>query len=111
MVAKTPQGTTTSSTASITASATPSPFSGTAAPPSSSAAPGDPCAVNLASPTIAEAVSDLACPRVVKPSFLAGCPCLSGLTSDGSEPTVMLAVTVLVAALITDTVPSPLLVT
>jgi hypothetical protein len=55
-VAKTPQPTT--STASITAPATPSPTSGTAAPPTSSAPP-DPCAVNLASPTIAKVVSEL----------------------------------------------------
>ena len=45
------------STASITAPATPSPTS-EAAPPSS-AAPTDPCAVNLASPTIAKVVSEL----------------------------------------------------
>jgi hypothetical protein len=55
-VAKTPQATT--STASITAPATPSPTSGVAAPPVS-AAPPDPCAVNLASPTIAKVVSEL----------------------------------------------------
>ena len=57
-VAKTPQATTASATASITAPAAPSPTSGLAAPPSS-AAPPDPCAVNLASPTIAKAVSEL----------------------------------------------------
>jgi hypothetical protein len=57
-VAKTPQATTTSATASITAPATPSPTSGVAAPPTS-AAPADPCAVNLASPTIAKVVSEL----------------------------------------------------
>jgi hypothetical protein len=57
-VAKTPQATTTTSTASITAPATPIPTSGLAAPPSS-AAPADPCAVNLASPTIAKVVSEL----------------------------------------------------
>jgi len=57
-VAKTPQATTTSATASITAPATPRPTSGLAAPPSS-AAPPDPCAVNLASPTIAKVVSEL----------------------------------------------------
>jgi hypothetical protein len=56
-VAKTPQATTTS-TASITAPARPVPTSGVAAPPSSSAPP-DPCAVNLASPTIAKVVSEL----------------------------------------------------
>ena len=55
-VAKTPQATTTSATASITAPAAPNPTSG--APPSS-AAPPDPCAVNLASPTIAKVVSEL----------------------------------------------------
>ncbi|OBH01374.1 hypothetical protein A5696_13545 [Mycobacterium sp. E2699] len=55
-VAKTPQATTTSETASITAPATPSPA---AAPPGTSAAPADPCAVNLASPTIAKVVSEL----------------------------------------------------
>jgi hypothetical protein len=52
-VAKTPQATTTA-TASITAPATPIP----AASPGSSA-PADPCAVNLASPTIAKVVSEL----------------------------------------------------
>jgi hypothetical protein len=55
-VAKTPEATTTTSTAT---SAAPSPPSGTAAPPSSSAPPADPCAVNLASPTIAKVVSEL----------------------------------------------------
>lgn len=55
-VAKTPQAT--SSRASITAPATPSPTSATAAP-SSTSAPPDPCAVNLASPTIAKVVSEL----------------------------------------------------
>ncbi|MCV7092876.1 LppP/LprE family lipoprotein [Mycobacterium interjectum] len=55
-VAKTPEATTTSETASITAPATPTPA---AAPPSSSPVPADPCAVNLASPTIAKVVSDL----------------------------------------------------
>ncbi|GBG36372.1 putative lipoprotein LprE [Mycobacterium montefiorense] len=53
-VAKTPQATT--STASITAPATPRPNE--AASPGSTA-PADPCAVNLASPTIAKVVSDL----------------------------------------------------
>ena len=57
-VAKTPQATTTSSTAAITAPP-PGPSSGTAAPPSGDAAPADPCAVNLASPTIAKVVSEL----------------------------------------------------
>jgi hypothetical protein len=56
-VAKTPQATTTS-TASITAPATPTPTSGAAAPPVS-AAPPDPCAVNLGAPTIAKVVSEL----------------------------------------------------
>jgi LppP/LprE lipoprotein len=45
-------------TASITAPPLASAPQATAAPPSSSAAP-DPCAVNLASPTITKAVSDL----------------------------------------------------
>jgi LppP/LprE lipoprotein len=53
-VAKTPQATT--ATASITAPATPMPTE--IASPGSSA-PADPCAVNLASPTIAKVVSDL----------------------------------------------------
>jgi hypothetical protein len=56
-VAKTPQVTTTSPP-SITAPATSSPATGAAAPPTS-AAPVDPCAVNLASPTIAKVVSEL----------------------------------------------------
>lgn len=51
-VAKTPQATTTSATPSITAPATPSPTP-------QAAAPTDPCAVNLASPTIAKVVSEL----------------------------------------------------
>jgi LppP/LprE lipoprotein len=50
-VAKTPQATATSGAAS--------PPSATAAPPSSSAPPADPCAVNLASPTIVKVVSEL----------------------------------------------------
>lgn len=53
-VAKTPQATT--ATASITAPATPKPTE-TASPGSSP--PADPCAVNLASPTIAKVVSEL----------------------------------------------------
>jgi hypothetical protein len=57
-VAKTPQATTTSS-ASITAPATPSPTSGTAAPPTSATPQADPCAVNLSSPTIPKVVSEL----------------------------------------------------
>lgn len=52
-VAKTPQART-SETASITAPATP-----TAAAPPGNAPPTDPCAVNLASPTIAKVVSEL----------------------------------------------------
>ena len=55
-VAKTPQAKTTSATASITAPAAPSPTPGVAAP---SAAPPDPCAVNLAAPTIPKVVSEL----------------------------------------------------
>ena len=51
-VAKTPQAPTTTETASITAPATPSPTP-------AAAGPVDPCAVNLASPTIAKVVSDL----------------------------------------------------
>ncbi len=57
-VAKTPQARTTAATPSITAPTEPSPPSGAAAPPSS-APPADPCAVNLASPTIAKVVSEL----------------------------------------------------
>jgi hypothetical protein len=59
-VAKTPHATPTTSTATSGApgDATNPPF-GTAAPPSISAAPADPCAVNLASPTIAKVVSEL----------------------------------------------------
>ncbi|OBA58215.1 hypothetical protein A5647_21605 [Mycobacterium sp. 1100029.7] len=52
-VAKTPQATTTAPP-SITAPATPIPASSPA-----SSAPADPCAVNLASPTIAKVVSEL----------------------------------------------------
>jgi hypothetical protein len=55
-VAKTPQATTTTETPSITAPTQPS---GAAAPPGSNAAPVDPCAINLASPTIAKVVSEL----------------------------------------------------
>ena len=54
-VAKTPQATT--SSASITAPATPGP-STEAAPPSSTTPP-DPCAVNLGAPTIPQVVSEL----------------------------------------------------
>nr|WP_245836456.1 LppP/LprE family lipoprotein [Mycobacterium bohemicum] len=57
-VAKTPKATTTTETASITAPATPSPTSGAAAA-GPSTAPPDPCAVNLASPTIAKVISEL----------------------------------------------------
>ncbi|MCV7164655.1 LppP/LprE family lipoprotein [Mycobacterium stomatepiae] len=53
-VAKTPQPTT--ATASITAPATPQPTEIASPGPST---PADPCAVNLASPTIAKVVSDL----------------------------------------------------
>lgn len=56
-VAKTPQAGTTSEAASITAPATPT--SASAAGPAGSAPPADPCAVNLASPTIAKVVSEL----------------------------------------------------
>ncbi len=56
-VAKTP--TPTPVTASITPPPAASPPSEAAAPPSSSPAPADPCAVNLASPTVAKAVSGL----------------------------------------------------
>jgi hypothetical protein len=52
-----PQATTTGATASITAPPAPSPTTAAAAP--SSAAPPDPCAINLAAPTIAKVVSDL----------------------------------------------------
>jgi hypothetical protein len=55
-VAKTPQATTSTETASITAPATPT---SPAAGPAGSAPPTDPCAVNLASPTIAKVVSEL----------------------------------------------------
>lgn len=59
-VAKTPKATTTTATASITAPATPMPTSGAgAAAAGPGAAPNDPCAVNLASPTIAKVVSEL----------------------------------------------------
>jgi hypothetical protein len=60
MVAKTPQATTVASSAASGApGSAPNPPSGTAAPPSGSAPPADPCAVNLASPTIAKVVSEL----------------------------------------------------
>jgi LppP/LprE lipoprotein len=54
-VAKTPQNTSSSSPPSITAPTGPITPTGEAAPPG----PVDPCAVNLASPTIAKVVSDL----------------------------------------------------
>jgi hypothetical protein len=57
-VAKTPQATTATATASITAPPARGATSAAAAPPSS-AAPADPCAVNLAAPTIAKVVSEL----------------------------------------------------
>ena len=56
-VAKTPEATTTTSTA--TSAGPSSAPSGGAAAPSTSAPPADPCAVNLASPTIAKVVSEL----------------------------------------------------
>ncbi len=55
-VAKTPQPTSATASMSAPPAASPAPV---AAPPSSTPAPADPCAVNLASPTIAKAVSDL----------------------------------------------------
>jgi LppP/LprE lipoprotein len=55
-VAKTPQAPPTTTSAPVTAPP-PGPSSDVAAPPSS--APPDPCAVNLASPTIAAVVSEL----------------------------------------------------
>ena len=57
-VAKTPQATTATATASITAPPARGATSAAAAPPSN-AAPADPCAVNLAAPTIAKVVSEL----------------------------------------------------
>jgi len=57
-VAKTPQATTSAASASIAAPATPLPTSQAAAP-TTSPPPPDPCAVNLAAPTIAKAVSEL----------------------------------------------------
>ncbi|AKN16491.1 LppP/LprE family lipoprotein [Mycobacterium haemophilum] len=55
-VAKTPAAPATTSTIITSA---PNPPSVTAAPPTSSAPPADPCAVNLAAPTIARVVSEL----------------------------------------------------
>jgi hypothetical protein len=57
-VAKTPQATTATATASITAPPARGATSAAAAPPSS-AAPADPCAVNLAAPAIAKVASEL----------------------------------------------------
>ena len=60
-VAKTPQATTATATASITAPPARrrgQPSAAAAAPPSN-AAPADPCAVNLGAPTIAKVVSEL----------------------------------------------------
>lgn len=57
-VAKTPLAPSATGTTSTIASAA-SPPAVTAAPPTSSAPPADPCAVNLASPTIAKVVSEL----------------------------------------------------
>ncbi len=56
-VAKTPHATPDATSGAPDRSTNPP--SGTAAPPTSSAAPADPCAVNLASPTIAKVVSEL----------------------------------------------------
>ncbi|KJX75289.1 LppP/LprE family lipoprotein [Mycobacterium lepromatosis] len=58
-VAKTPVPPSTPGTISTTISSAPSPPFVTAAPPTSSTPPADPCAVNLASPTIARVVSEL----------------------------------------------------
>lgn len=56
-VAKTPQATKPPTAARTAGPANPPP--GTVAPPASSEAPPDPCAVNLGSPTIAKVVSEL----------------------------------------------------
>lgn len=56
-VAKTPQATKPTSAAMTAGPVNPSP--GTAAPPSTSEPPPDPCALNLGSPTIAKVVSEL----------------------------------------------------
>lgn len=68
-VAKTPTTAPTTSAAPPGApNGTPAPPPGTAAPPPSSAEPADPCAVNLASPTIAKVVSELPRdPRTAQP--------------------------------------------
>ncbi len=58
-VAKTPQARPTTATASITAPPTPNPPPEAAPAPSASPPPPDPCAVNLAAPAIAKAVSEL----------------------------------------------------
>lgn len=55
-VAKTPQASTNSTTA---ASSAPVSSPGTTPPPPPSSAPPDPCAVNLAAPAVAQAVSEL----------------------------------------------------
>lgn len=59
-VAKTPEARApTSAATSSPPESTPNPPAGTAQAPTTSAPPADPCAVNLASPTIARAVSEL----------------------------------------------------
>jgi hypothetical protein len=58
-VAKTPQGTSSIGTTWTATAGAASPPSATAAPPSGSAPPADPCAVNLASPTIVKVVTEL----------------------------------------------------
>lgn len=58
-VAKTPQPTTSATTASATTTGSEAAPSSTPPPPSSSPPPADPCAVNLAAPAIAAAVSEL----------------------------------------------------
>lgn len=58
-VAKTPVALSTTGATSIIISTASIPPSATAAPPTSSAPPADPCAVNLASPNIARAISEL----------------------------------------------------
>lgn len=58
-VAKTPKATPVTSSAAAAPESAPGPAPGTAAPPTSSAPPADPCAVNLAAPTIAKVVSEL----------------------------------------------------
>ncbi|MGO9158906.1 LppP/LprE family lipoprotein [Mycobacterium sp.] len=58
-VAKTPQATATSSTTTSSTPGLPTGAAAPAAPTSSSPPPPDPCAVNLAAPTIAKVVSEL----------------------------------------------------